>query len=114
MAQTCRGNCMATFDGVVVGAGHNGLTLAAYLARAGMKIAVVERNGKTGGGTSPEKPPPPGSRLNLHPTFFMGMAFCPLTDAPALYRYGFSYTKPPVQQAAVFRDGTGIVIHKDV
>ena len=35
---------MQTYDGVVIGAGHNGLTLAAYMARAGMKIAVLERN----------------------------------------------------------------------
>jgi len=72
---------MATFDGVVVGAGHNGLTLAAYLARAGMKIAVVERNGKIGGGTSTEERILPGHRLNLHANFFMGMAFCPLINA---------------------------------
>ena len=31
-----------------------------------------------------------------------------------LHRYGFSYIEPPVQQAAVFRDGTGIVIYKDL
>jgi phytoene dehydrogenase-like protein len=105
---------MATFDGVVVGAGHNGLTLAAYLARAGMKIAVVERNGKIGGGTSTEERILPGHRLNLHANFFMGMAFCPLIEDLDLYRYGFSYIEPPVQQAAVFRDGTGIVIHRDV
>jgi phytoene dehydrogenase-like protein len=34
---------MATYDGVVIGAGHIGLTAAADLTRAGLKIAVVER-----------------------------------------------------------------------
>ena len=47
---------MQTYDGVVIGAGHNGLTLAAYLARAGLKIAVVERNAKMLQTTSLEKP----------------------------------------------------------
>ena len=39
------------FDGVVIGAGHNGLTLAAYLSRAGLRVAVLERNHRIGGGS---------------------------------------------------------------
>ncbi|MGE0060846.1 MAG: FAD-dependent oxidoreductase, partial [Xanthobacteraceae bacterium] len=37
---------MADYDGIVIGAGHNGLTTAAYLSRAGLKIAVLERNAR--------------------------------------------------------------------
>jgi phytoene dehydrogenase-like protein len=37
------------FDAVVVGAGHNGLTCAAYLARAGLRVCVVERRDVIGG-----------------------------------------------------------------
>ena len=60
---------MADFDGVVIGAGHNGLTTAAYLARAGMKIAVLERNTRIGGGCSTDTEHLPGFRLNLHANF---------------------------------------------
>ncbi|MFZ0402054.1 MAG: FAD-dependent oxidoreductase, partial [Pseudolabrys sp.] len=105
---------MTNFDGVVIGAGHNGLTLAAYLSRAGMRIAVLERNGRVGGGSSTEERILPGYRLNLHANFYMGMGLCPLLQDLELYRYGFSYIEPPVKQAAVFRDGTGIVIYKDL
>ena len=105
---------MTSFDGVVIGAGHNGLTLAAYLARAGMKIAVLERNPQLGGGCSTDGDQLPGHRLNLHANFYMGLSRCPLIEDLELFRYGFSYIEPPVQQAAVFRDGTGIVIHKDL
>jgi phytoene dehydrogenase-like protein len=41
---------MATrYDAIVVGAGHNGLTNAAYLARSGLKVLVLERNSYIGG-----------------------------------------------------------------
>jgi len=39
----------ATYDVVIVGGGHNGLTAAAYLAKTGRSVAVLERLGSTGG-----------------------------------------------------------------
>jgi len=105
---------MTSFDGVVIGAGHNGLTTAAYLARAGLKIAVLERNDRIGGGCSTDSTRLPGFRLNLHANFYMGMSHCPLIEDLELYRYGFSYIEPPVQQAAAFRDGTCVMVYKDL
>ena len=42
---------MKKFDAIVIGAGHNGLTNAAYLAKAGLDVAVLERNPYIGGAT---------------------------------------------------------------
>ena len=39
------------YDAIVIGAGHNGLTNGAYLAKAGLKVAVLERNPYIGGAT---------------------------------------------------------------
>ncbi len=39
----------ATYDAIIIGAGHNGLVTAAYLARAGRKVLVLERNDIVGG-----------------------------------------------------------------
>jgi phytoene dehydrogenase-like protein len=108
------GGTMADVDGIVIGAGHNGLTTAAYLTRAGLKVVVIERNNRLGGGCSTEERIAPGHRLNLHANFYMGLAHCPLLRDLDLARYGFSYIEPPVQQAAAFRDGTCITIHKDL
>jgi phytoene dehydrogenase-like protein len=47
-------------DAIVVGAGHNGLTCAAYLARAGRKVLVLERRDVLGGATVSEE---------IHPGF---------------------------------------------
>ena len=42
---------MHSYDAIVIGAGHNGLTNAAYLAKAGLDVLVVERNPYIGGAT---------------------------------------------------------------
>ena len=46
---------MQQFDVVIVGAGHNGLVCAAYLAMAGLKVKVVERRGIVGGAAVTEE-----------------------------------------------------------
>ena len=42
---------MKKYDAIVIGAGHNGLTNAAYLAKAGLNVLAVERNAYIGGAT---------------------------------------------------------------
>src|SRR5438309_10412108 len=46
---------MQPYDVVIIGAGHNGLTCAAYLARAGLKVKVLERRAIVGGAAVTEE-----------------------------------------------------------
>ncbi|MGH9464025.1 MAG: phytoene desaturase family protein, partial [Thermoanaerobaculia bacterium] len=46
---------MKRWDAIVIGAGHNGLTCAAYLARAGKSVLVLERRDRVGGATVTEE-----------------------------------------------------------
>jgi hypothetical protein len=73
------------------------------LSRAGLKIAVVERNPRIGGGCKNEEPTLPVYRFNLHSNFFMGLRHSPLLHDLELYRFGFSYIELPIQQGAAFR-----------
>ncbi|MBD0863069.1 NAD(P)/FAD-dependent oxidoreductase [Gordonia sp. zg691] len=45
------GTAVAFYDDVIIGAGHNGLTAAAYLARAGRRVLVLEKADHVGGAT---------------------------------------------------------------
>src|SRR5690242_7623316 len=44
------------WDAIVVGAGHNGLAAAAYLAREGWRVLVLERRERVGGACTLERP----------------------------------------------------------
>ena len=73
---------MSTVDGIVIGGGHNGLICAAYMARAGLHVAVIERNPELGGGCTTEEVTLPGFRHNLHSNFYVGCADALSKDLP--------------------------------
>ena len=65
---------MSQYDVVVMGAGHNGLTAAAYMAKAGKKVLVLEAKGHYGGGVSTRELIRPGLRpASLRPSKACGL-----------------------------------------
>jgi len=57
------------YDVIVIGAGPNGLVCAAYLAKAGKRVLLLERRFETGGGLNTDEYF--GYRLNLHAIYHM-------------------------------------------
>ena len=59
---------MPNYDAIIIGAGHNGLTSAAYLAKAGKKVLVLERRHVLGGAAVTEEIIP-DSNIRFAPTW---------------------------------------------
>ena len=75
------------WDAVIVGAGHNGLTAAAYLARAGRSVLVLERRDQVGGACTLEEPWP---GYAISPCAYLAGLLHPLVvEELALHRHGY-------------------------
>jgi phytoene dehydrogenase-like protein len=96
----------ATFDAVIVGAGHNGLCLAAYLARAGLSVGVFERRHDEGGGAHTESDVTvPGFYHNLHAQYMEFIDYMPMYEDFELEKHGARMIRPEVQIGITFADG---------
>ncbi len=100
-----------TWDVVVVGAGHNGLACAAYLARAGKRVLVLESRERIGGACTIEEPWP-GVRMS--PCAYLAGLLHPLViEELDLVARGFHWT-PAVNGLFVpFEDGSSIQLYDD-
>lgn len=80
---------MPDFDVVVVGAGHNALVTAAYLAQAGYRVGVFERRRLPGGAVSTIDHE--GFRFDLGGSAHILIRLTPIPDELELYRHGLEY-----------------------
>ena len=106
------------YDFVVVGAGSNTLTAAAYLAAGGHSVAVLERQPYFGGGCITREVTLPGFRHDLHATNVFLVKANPLIrydELGLLSRFGLKYIQTTdAYHGSLFEDGSAIRIFTDL
>lgn len=106
---------MDPYDVVVIGAGHNGLVAATYLARAGWKTLVVERSEAPGGAVASGEITRPGFVHDLFATnmnLFLGSPVAAELGSD-LERHGLAFAGSDRPFANVFPDGRALRVRQD-
>ena len=107
---------MSNADIIAIGSGHNGLIAAAYLAAAGKKVLVLERNEWFGGGCVTRELTRPGFHHDQHSMSHIFIQGNPLllNDELGLHsKYGLQYVRPDVPMMSVWEDGTTLPLYRD-
>ena len=101
------------YDGIIIGAGHNGLICAGYLAKAGLKILIVERHLEIGGGLDSHESARSGFWHNVHSNMHRGVSDLMWYRDLELGKMGQEYIRFPISAAMLTRDHRAIVWHND-
>lgn len=105
---------MADLDVAVVGAGHNALIAAAYLAQAGRRVAVFERSAHAGGAVQTRDDILPGCRIDVGSSAHILIHLTPILQELDLARYGLRYADCDPWAYYPLEDGRAICFWKDV
>ena len=105
--------CARNWDVVVVGGGHNGLTAAAYLARGGRSVLVLERRTRLGGACTLEQPFPDPGWVVSPCAYSVGLLHPLVVDELGLRHRGYNVQLVDPHMWCPFEDGTSIALWDD-
>ncbi len=102
------------WDAIVVGGGHNGLTAAAYLARAGKSVLVLERRDRLGGACTLERPFAQDERYVVSPcAYVVGLLDELVVSELGLAKHGYKVFPADPNLWCPFPDGTSFASFLD-
>lgn len=104
---------MSDCDALIIGAGHNALVCAAYLAQAGYKVVMLERRHTVGGAVVTEEHIP-GFKFDLGGSAHILIHHTSIVQDLQLHAYGLDYIDLDPLFFAPFPDGSHITIWKDI
>ena len=102
---------MSKYEVIVVGAGQNSLSAAAYVAAAGLKVLVLDKNPNYGGGAVSHQLTAPGFIHDPHSGQMVLIMANPLIARDELQlqsKFGLKFSQPDVGHATVFDDNSYI------
>lgn len=107
---------MATYDAAVIGAGHNGLTCACYLARAGMRVIVLEMADRIGGAvhTAETIPERPGYRFDTCSVVHNLVRMAGVLEELRLEEVGLEYVETDPFSTSFFPGGEHVRFYRSV
>src|SRR5690242_19851060 len=101
------------YDAIIIGAGHNGLTCGCYLARAGLRVLVLEQYHTVGGMTVTEEETLPGFWSDIHASGYQLANLSPVpSELGLLDRY--ELIEPEIPFSHAFPNGDLISVHRDI
>lgn len=103
---------MLDYDAIIIGAGHNALISAAYLAQAGKRVAVFESRDMVGGAVS-TKELFPGYQFDLGGSAHILIRLTPIVEELGLENYGLEYIDIDPLFFAPFEDDKSVFIYRD-
>jgi phytoene dehydrogenase-like protein len=104
---------MNTYDVVIIGGGHNGLTAACYLAKAGFKVCVLERYHTVGGAAISEEFENAPGFIASTGSYVLSLAPQKVLNDLDLFEHGLELLERDPRFFMPFPDGEYIVFWKD-